>query len=157
MLLCPPGILSIMASRTPGGTARSQGAASAKPRTPGNRTPRRSTKPRSSARRPRRPASRITRRQGRRPNPVAALFRGLWLLIEGVWLGVAHLVGGIARRIGRSARDLDPAHRRDGIGLGLMGLAIVVAAGEWWGLRGPVGEAVRAVVTGTLGSVGLAA
>jgi len=72
-----------------------------------------------------------------------------------VWLGVANLVGGIARGIGRSARDLDPAHRRDGVGLSLIGLGIVVAAGEWWGLRGTVGEAVRTVVSGTLGSVGL--
>jgi DNA segregation ATPase FtsK/SpoIIIE, S-DNA-T family len=88
---------------------------------------------------------------------VTALFGGLWLLVEGVWLSVAHLVGGVARGIGRSARDLDPAHRRDGLGLALTGLAIVVAAGQWWGLRGPVGEAVRTVVSGTFGSVGLVA
>jgi S-DNA-T family DNA segregation ATPase FtsK/SpoIIIE len=129
--------------------ARSQGAA-ANPR-----TPRRSARRRPLARRPRRPARRTTRRHT--PNPVTALFRGLWLLVEGVWLGIAHIVGGIARGIGRSARGLDPAHRRDGIGLALIGLVIVVAAGEWWGLSGPVGEGVRTVVSGTLGSVGLVA
>ena len=75
--------------------------------------------------------------------------------LRGLWLGIAHLVGGLARRIGSSARDLDPAHRRDGIGLALLGLATVVAAVEWWDLQGPVGEAVHAVVSGTAGRVGL--
>lgn len=75
--------------------------------------------------------------------------------LRAVWLGIAHVVGGSARRIGSSARDLDPAHRRDGLGLTMLGLAIVVAAGEWWNLSGPVGGLVDAVVAGTLGRVGL--
>src|SRR3954452_20848576 len=72
-----------------------------------------------------------------------------------VWLGIAHVVGGLARRIGSSARDLAPPHRRDGIGLLLLGLATVVAAVEWWDLQGPVGSVVHAVVAGTTGRVGL--
>ena len=71
-------------------------------------------------------------------------------------MGCAHLVGGTARRIGHGARDLDPAHRRDGAGLALIGLAIVVAAREWWGLPGAFGDVVHAVVAGTFGRVGLA-
>ena len=74
---------------------------------------------------------------------------------SGLWLGVAHLVGGAARRVGSSARGLDPAHRRDGIGLGLLGLALVVAASEWWDLRGPVGDVLHAIVAGTFGRLGL--
>jgi S-DNA-T family DNA segregation ATPase FtsK/SpoIIIE len=70
-------------------------------------------------------------------------------------MGVAHLVGTSARRIGHSARDLDPALRRDGIGFSVLGLAVVVAAAEWWGLAGPVGRSVHAVVAGTLGRVAL--
>ncbi len=76
-------------------------------------------------------------------------------MVRGLWLGVAHVVGALARRIGSSARDLDPAHRRDGIGLLLTGLATVVAAVEWWDLQGPVGGVVHAVVSGTFGRVGL--
>ena len=38
-----------------------------------------------------------------------------------VWLGIGHVVGGAVRRLGRGARDLDPAHRRDGLGLALVG------------------------------------
>ena len=77
-------------------------------------------------------------------------------VIRGVWMGCAHLVGGTARRLGRGARDLDPAHRRDGLAFTLLGLAIVVAAREWWNLSGTAGETVHAVVAGTFGRVGLA-
>ncbi len=70
-------------------------------------------------------------------------------------MGTAHLAGGTARRIGHSARDLDPAHRRDGIGFTLIALAVVVAAREWWALDGRVGDVVHAVVAGTFGRVGL--
>ncbi|MDQ1616927.1 MAG: segregation ATPase FtsK/SpoIIIE, family, partial [Actinomycetota bacterium] len=65
---------------------------------------------------------------------------GVGRLLRAIWLGLAHLLGGLARRVGSSARDLDPAHRRDGIGLSLIGLATVVAAVEWWSLEGPVGR-----------------
>jgi S-DNA-T family DNA segregation ATPase FtsK/SpoIIIE len=71
-------------------------------------------------------------------------------------LGVAHVVGGISRRIGSTARELDPAHRRDGIGLTLIGIALVVAAEEWWSLDGEVAEGIRAIAAGTFGAVGLA-
>jgi len=69
---------------------------------------------------------------------------------------MAHLIGGSARWVGQGARDLDPAHRRDGLGLLLIGLSILVAAREWWGLPGSAGEVVHAVVAGTFGRVGLA-
>ena len=75
--------------------------------------------------------------------------------LRGLWLGIAHLVGALARRIGSTARDLDPAHRRDGIGLTLLGLATIAAAAEWWDLQGAVGNAVHAVISGTFGRVGL--
>jgi len=87
--------------------------------------------------------------------PGAVVLRSIGRALRAVWLGIAHLVGWLARRIGTTARELDPAHRRDGIGLSLLGLATVVAAAEWWGLRGGVGQVVHAVVAGTLGRVGL--
>jgi S-DNA-T family DNA segregation ATPase FtsK/SpoIIIE len=76
--------------------------------------------------------------------------------IRAVYMGLAHLLGGSARWVGQGARDLDPAHRRDGLGLVLVGFSIVVAAREWWGLPGVAGEIVHAVVAGTFGRVGLA-
>ena len=71
-------------------------------------------------------------------------------------MGVSHLAGGAVRRVGSSARDLEPEHRRDGIGFALIGLAVVVAAREWWGVPGVVGDVIHAVVAGTLGRVGYA-
>ncbi len=68
-----------------------------------------------------------------------------------MWLALAHLVGAVVRRLGSTARDLEPAHRRDGLGLGLVGLAIIVAAAEWWQLSGSVAGAIRALVEGAVG------
>ncbi|GEL94301.1 DNA translocase FtsK [Cellulomonas composti] len=71
-------------------------------------------------------------------------------------MGAAHLVGGAARRVGHGARDLDPAHRRDGLAFLLLGLAVVVAAREWWSLSGTAGSVVHNIVAGTFGVVGVA-
>ncbi len=71
-------------------------------------------------------------------------------------MGLAHVTGGAARRVGRSARELDPAHRRDGAGLALVGLGVVVAAAVWWDLPGATGRTVRAVVTGSVGVLAFA-
>jgi S-DNA-T family DNA segregation ATPase FtsK/SpoIIIE len=68
-------------------------------------------------------------------------------------MGLAHVAGGTVRRIGNSASELEPEHRRDGIGLFLLALAVLVAASEWWGLRGTTGEVVHAVVAGTFGRI----
>jgi S-DNA-T family DNA segregation ATPase FtsK/SpoIIIE len=64
----------------------------------------------------------------------------------------AHIVGGAFRAAGARARDLDPAHRRDGAGLAILGAALVVAGGIWWRLPGPIGVALVAVVRGMFGS-----
>jgi S-DNA-T family DNA segregation ATPase FtsK/SpoIIIE len=56
--------------------------------------------------------------------------------------------------VGHTARDLDPEHRRDGAGLFLIGLAVVVAAAVWWQLPGGVGDFTRTVVNGSVGLLG---
>ncbi len=71
-----------------------------------------------------------------------------------VWLGAAHLVGVAVRKVGHTARELDPEHRRDGAGLLLIGLAVVVAAAVWWQLPGAVGDFTRTVVNGSVGLLG---
>jgi len=70
-------------------------------------------------------------------------------------LGLAHSIGAIFRGIGRGARGLDPAHRKDGLALMLLGLTLVVAAGTWSDLNGPVGDLVETVVTGAFGRLDL--
>jgi S-DNA-T family DNA segregation ATPase FtsK/SpoIIIE len=61
------------------------------------------------------------------------------------------VIGAIARGIGKSARDLDPAHRRDGLGLLYLSIAIVVAAVIWFDVAGFVSGVVTSVVTGAVG------
>ncbi len=68
--------------------------------------------------------------------------------------GGARLVGAGVRRI--SGIELEPEHRRDGVGLLLLALAVAVAAREWWGLQGPFGDLTHAVVAGTVGQVAYA-
>ncbi|MGQ0623551.1 MAG: DNA translocase FtsK [Sporichthyaceae bacterium] len=88
-------------------------------------------------------------------NPIAGLIVSGWVVLEGAYLALAYAVGRLVRGVGRSARELDAAHRRDGLGLALIGLAVVGAAGQWWGLEGHVGRGVRAVVEGSFGAPGL--
>ncbi len=74
--------------------------------------------------------------------------------IAAVWLGIAHAVGATVRHIGHTARELEPEHRRDGVGLFLIGLAVVVAAAVWWQLPGEIGHFTRTVVNGSVGLIG---
>lgn len=88
------------------------------------------------------------------PGPVARSFGVIGRGIAAVWLGLAHALGAVARSIGQSARDLDPEHRRDGVGLFLFGLATVAAAAVWWQLPGGVMDFARSVTAGAVGKVG---
>lgn len=72
---------------------------------------------------------------------------------RGAWMGIARGVGGTARAIGSGAREIDPAVRRDGLALLLLGLAIAVAATEWFTVDGAGGTILHAGVAGLLGSV----
>lgn len=59
--------------------------------------------------------------------------------------------GSTARSVGR-ARDIEPGHRRDGLALALLGVAVVVAASSWFHAAGPVGQwidtALRTLIGG---------
>ncbi|MEW2162347.1 DNA translocase FtsK [Streptomyces sp. NPDC007084] len=89
------------------------------------------------------------------PAPVPSPTAGVYRLVRAVWLGIAHAVGATFRGIGRGARGLDPAHRKDGVALLLLGIALIVAAGTWSNLRGPVGDLVEMLVTGAFGRLDL--
>ena len=66
---------------------------------------------------------------------------------------LASAVGRAVRRVGPAVEDVDPAVRRDGIGLFLLGSAIIVAAAVWWGLPGAVGHAIFLAVASTIGTL----
>ena len=81
-----------------------------------------------------RPASRSTRTN--RPGPLARFLTSIGRGLRGLWLSLAGIVGSGARRIGSGARDLEDVHRRDGLGLLLIALSIIVAAAVWFGVDG---------------------
>ncbi|MGW3196524.1 DNA translocase FtsK [Streptomyces sp. NPDC001118] len=89
------------------------------------------------------------------PKPAPSPTGGVYRLVRALWLGVAHAVGALFRGIGRGAKNLDPAHRKDGIALLLFGIALIVAAGTWANLKGPVGDLVEILVTGAFGRLDL--
>ena len=112
--------------------------------------------PTSSKARPR-PASRpaaktkTSSKTAKQPSVVAAIVNGVSKFITAVWLGIAHVVGAIVRNVGRGARDLDPAQRRDGLGMLYMALAIVTGSVVWFHTEGLLAGVVTAVVTGGVG------
>jgi S-DNA-T family DNA segregation ATPase FtsK/SpoIIIE len=63
-------------------------------------------------------------------------------------------VGGVVRTVGRT-KELDPAHRRDGLGLMLIALAVITAAGVWWRAGGPVGAWVDVAVRSSVGNAAI--
>jgi len=132
------------ASRSKG--TRKSGAPASRSRASGSGR----TKRKPASTKARRPAPRAVRTG---PGPVARFFGAVGHGASSVWLGVAGGVGAGARRIGQGARDLEPEHRRDGAGLFLVALAVVVAASVWWQLPGSVFAGTRAVVAGSVGLV----
>ncbi|MER5296494.1 cell division protein FtsK, partial [Streptomyces pharetrae] len=89
------------------------------------------------------------------PQPAPSPTGGLYRLVRALWLGLAHAVGAVFRGIGQGAKNLDPAHRKDGVALLMLALALIVAAGTWSNLRGPVGDLVEIIVTGAFGRLDL--
>jgi S-DNA-T family DNA segregation ATPase FtsK/SpoIIIE len=78
-----------------------------------------------------------------------------WLagVLSGAWMLLAHAAGFGARALGRSARDLDPLHRRDGVGLAFLGTAIVVGATTWWHMGNTASRIMTTLVWGAFGSL----
>ncbi|MFE9687581.1 DNA translocase FtsK [Streptomyces sp. NPDC006285] len=101
------------------------------------------------------PAKKAAVRKAPPPRPAPSPTGGVYRLVRALWLGVAHAVGAVFRGIGQGARGLDPAHRKDGLALLLIGLVLITAAGTWSNLRGPVGDLVEMLVTGAFGRLDL--
>ena len=79
-----------------------------------------------------------------------ALGRGL----AAVWRFIAKSLGRSIRFLARGARDLDPAHQRDGVAFLVLISALVATAGTWFHSDNVVGRAVYSVVYGGFGRIG---
>jgi DNA segregation ATPase FtsK/SpoIIIE, S-DNA-T family len=73
-------------------------------------------------------------------------------VVAAAWMALAHAVGAAVRALGRNTRDLDPAHRRDGLGLAILGLAIIMIAVSWFRLGSMLGRGLSIVVRDGFGS-----
>ncbi|MEO6700502.1 MAG: DNA translocase FtsK [Jatrophihabitantaceae bacterium] len=65
------------------------------------------------------------------------------------------LVGTLARAVGRNAataRELDPAHRRDGAGLAVLGLGVISATAVWFSSAGALGRLIDSLVRVLIGN-----
>ena len=159
-----------MATRARNGSARPRGgldeaapdpapARSAAVKSPASPAPKRPQKKRTQKKSNRKPTAKGRPANSRRPparkprDPVVILVMWTGHMIAAVWLGVAGAVGWAARAIGRGARDLEPHHRRDGVGLLTLGAAIVLAAGLWFRMPNAAGRSIRTVALGGFGSL----
>ncbi len=67
-------------------------------------------------------------------------------------------MGGTARLIGKgagAAKDIDAQHRRDGLALGLIAIAVICAIGSWFHAAGPVGRVIDDAVRVWFGAPGV--
>ncbi|TQK51468.1 DNA translocase FtsK [Streptomyces sp. SLBN-118] len=152
------GNLTIMASRTSGkgsqgtaGTAKRAGrtTGAAKKAAPAKKAAAKKTAPTKKA-----PAKKAAAKKAA-PKPAPSPTGGVYRLVRALWLGLAHAMGAMFRGIGRGAKGLDPAHRKDGLALLLLALSLIIAAGTWSNLSGPVGDLVEMLVTGAFGRLDL--
>jgi S-DNA-T family DNA segregation ATPase FtsK/SpoIIIE len=84
-------------------------------------------------------------------DPVVILVRWLCHVVSQVWLVIAWAVGSTVRRFGRNARQLESHHRRDGIGLFFLGLAIVFAGSIWARMDNLAGQGIYTLTSSVMG------
>src|SRR5260370_30912868 len=118
--------------------------------------------PREKKKNSRKPPARSGTAKGRaakgRPSappraPVVILVVWTGHMIAAAWMLVAGALAFAARAIGRGARDLEPHHRRDGVGLLTLGVAIVLGASLWGRMGNAAGRGIRTVAIGGFGSL----
>ncbi|WP_030175736.1 DNA translocase FtsK [Spirillospora albida] len=147
-----------MATRASGGaksTSRAGGGAARKP--PGQAPRKRPGTAAKAGAKPR-AGSGGGRGKGRppqRPDPIPQAILGFFKLLFRLYQLAAVAVGSLFRAYGDGARGLDPEHRRDGLGLALLGSSIVLASVTWFRPDGVVTIALEKVVRGGLGIIAM--
>ena len=77
--------------------------------------------------------------------------------VAAIWRFIAKTLGSTVRALARGARDLDPAHQRDGIAFLILILALLATAGTWFHADNIVSRAVYSFMYGGFGRIGFAA
>lgn len=95
-------------------------------------------------------------RPPQKPDPISQAVLGFFKLLFKLYLLAAVAVGSVFRAYGHGARNLDPEHRRDGLGLALLGSSIVLASVTWFRPDGVVTIALEKVVRGGIGILAMA-
>ncbi|HEX8766817.1 MAG TPA: DNA translocase FtsK 4TM domain-containing protein, partial [Jatrophihabitans sp.] len=86
------------------------------------------------------------------------MLAGLGRLIAQLWRMLSATAGTLARAVGRNAataRELDPAHRRDGEGLAVLALGLISAIAVWFAAAGPLGAAITGLFRLLVGNLAL--
>ncbi|WP_214109533.1 DNA translocase FtsK [Acrocarpospora catenulata] len=141
-----------MATRTSGSGSGKRPAARSGSRSgarPGSR-------PASAKRTP--PPKRVIKPAAKQPvasggDPISWVFMMIGKLVIGLWNMLAGVAGRAARGLGQGARELDPAHRRDGAGLAVLAGAITLATMTWREQKGEFASVVDAILHGAVGSL----
>jgi S-DNA-T family DNA segregation ATPase FtsK/SpoIIIE len=102
------------------------------------------------ASRPAKPAARRKPAKKRNSSPVATAAAASGRAARATWLMLAKGAGSTARSVGR-AGDIEPGHRRDGLALGLLAVAVVIAASSWFDAARPVGAWIDSVLRTLVG------
>ena len=140
-----------MATRASGGAKTSSRAGGSGARKPAGPSPRK--RPSGTSKGGRAPAR---GRPAQKPDPISQAVLGFFKLLFRLYLLAAVAVGSVFRAYGHGARNLDPEHRRDGLGLALLGSSIVLASVTWFRPDGVVTIALEKVVRGGLGIMAMA-
>ncbi len=74
--------------------------------------------------------------------------------ISTIWRSIAKALGSAVRFLARGARDLDPAHHRDGAAFLVLLLALAAFAGTWFKADNFVGRNLYAIFYGAFGRIG---
>jgi len=83
----------------------------------------------------------------------SALGRGL----VAIWRFIAKTLGAGVRFVARGAKDLDPAHQRDGFAFLILILALIATAGTWFHADNILSHAIYAFIYGGFGRIGVVA
>ena len=74
--------------------------------------------------------------------------------ISATWSALAKALGSSVRFLARGAKDLDPAHRRDGAGLIVLILALASLVGTWFKSQSILSDILYAIFYGAFGKIG---